>query len=161
MHVRACCLVAICLMGVSRDLSAASSPEYRLGDLQIGQPYIAPTPPGAPVAGAYLVIRNDGAGEDRLLGGSADFCKSLILHEMDMTGGMMSMRAIKDGVSIPAGGTVQLGPDGLHFMCNDPSGPIVKGQTYPATLVFEKAGSLAIEFSTVLSGQGTMRRAHH
>ncbi|MEM6464068.1 MAG: DUF1775 domain-containing protein, partial [Pseudomonadota bacterium] len=41
-----------------------------VGDLKITVPLIRATPPNAPVAAGYMVIRNEGAQADRLIGGS-------------------------------------------------------------------------------------------
>ncbi|MGB8547838.1 MAG: copper chaperone PCu(A)C, partial [Xanthobacteraceae bacterium] len=45
--------------------------EYKLGPLQISQPWSRATPKGAAVAGAYLKITNNGTTPDRLVGGSS------------------------------------------------------------------------------------------
>jgi copper(I)-binding protein len=51
-----------------------------------------------------------------------------------------------DALDIPAGATVTLAPSGLHVMFMGLDAPLVAGASIPATLVFENAGELAVEF---------------
>ena len=44
--------------------------DYKLGSLEIKQPWTRATPKGAAVAGGYLKITNTGSTADRLTGGS-------------------------------------------------------------------------------------------
>jgi copper(I)-binding protein len=46
---------------------------------------------------------------------------------------------------VPAGETVVLEPGGLHVMCVGVSQPLSAGQQIPMTVVFEKAGEVAVE----------------
>jgi hypothetical protein len=66
------------------------------------------------------------------------------LHTVDEAGGMSKMRPV-DGVSIPAGGTVQLAPKGLHLMLMGLDKPLVAGERFPLKLHFEKSGDLSVD----------------
>ena len=46
--------------------------DYKLGSLEIKQPWARATPKGAAVAGGYLKITNTGSTPDRLTGGLLD-----------------------------------------------------------------------------------------
>ena len=52
-----------------------------------------------------------------------------------------------DAIDIPAGGSVTLAPGGLHIMLMGLTGPVTEGDMIPATLVFETAGRVEVEFS--------------
>jgi len=63
-----------------------------------------------------------------------------------MTGGVMKMRPITDGLVIKPGQSVELAPSGLHVMFMDLKQPLKQGETVKATLAFEKAGPLEVVF---------------
>ncbi len=137
---------AACL-ALAFGLSAAPAlaQEIKAGDLTIVKPWARATPKGAQVGGGYLEIRNGGAAPDRLTGGSADFA-GVEIHQMSMQGGVMKMRALPDGLEIPAHGSVKLAPGGYHIMFTDLKRPLVKGETVKATLTFEHAGAVSVDF---------------
>ena len=61
------------------------------------------------------------------------------VHEMKMDGDIMKMRAVKGGLDLPAGKTVELTPGGYHVMMMDLKAALPKGSTVPLTLVFKDA----------------------
>ena len=128
-------------------LAAAPSlaDEVKIGDLTIQNPWARATPKGADVGAGYLTIRNNGAAPDRLTGGTADFA-NVEVHEMSMAGGVMKMRELKDGLAIPAHGSVTLAPSGYHLMFTGLKQPLTKGSVAKATLTFEHAGAIPVEF---------------
>jgi copper(I)-binding protein len=123
---------------------AAQAHEYQAGDLKIGHPWTRPTAAGQPAAAGYLKLQNTGGAADRLVGGSSP-AGTLELHSMAMQGDVMRMRQI-DAIDIPAGQTVELKPGGLHLMLTGLKAPLAAGTKVPATLQFEKAGAVAVEF---------------
>jgi periplasmic copper chaperone A len=54
----------------------------------------------------------------------------------------MTMRPVKDGITIPAGGKVTLAPEGLHVMFTELKDGLKEGGKFPVTLTFEKAGKV-------------------
>jgi periplasmic copper chaperone A len=66
------------------------------------------------------------------------------------------MRELKDGVNIPANGSVGLSPGGYHLMFTHLTHPLTKGESIKATLNFEHAGPVEVEFSvTGIGASGT------
>lgn len=128
-------------------LSAAPAlaQEFKAGDITVDKTWARATPKGAEVGAGYLTIHNNGATADKLTGGSADFA-GVQVHEMKMEGGVMKMREVPGGLEIPAHGSVTLAPNGYHVMFTGLKKPLVKGETAKATLTFEHAGSLPVEF---------------
>lgn len=131
---------------------SASAHDYKLGPLVIDHPWSRATPRGASVAGGYLKIINTGTTPDRLTGGSAAIAMRFEIHEMSMDGGVMKMRELTKGLEIPAGATVELKPGSYHVMMMGLSKGIAKGERFKATLTFEKAGKLDIEFDVEAVG---------
>lgn len=117
------------------------------GDLIIENAFARATRPGAPVAVGYMTIVNDGDEGDRLIGMSSPLAERGEIHEMAMDGDVMRMRALPDGLPIPAGETVTLAPGGYHLMFLDLAGPLVRGEVAPVTLTFEIAGEVSLSLS--------------
>lgn len=144
----------------------ASAEDYKIGNLQISQPWTRATPKGAAVAGGYLKITNTGTTPDRLLGGATDVAKRFEVHEMSMDGGVMKMRELKNGLDIPPGATVELKPSSYHIMMQGLSRPLAKGERVKASLTFEQAGKGEVEFAVVAigasagGGAGEMKHKH-
>jgi copper(I)-binding protein len=126
-------------------LSAAAH-SYTLGSLKIGHPWSRPTPPGAPTAAGYLVITNTGNLPERLIAATSPAAGALEIHHVSTAGGVMRMRPIAGGLLVPPGGTVTLSPGGDHLMFIGPKRPFKIGDHIPATLTFEHAGSVKVEF---------------
>jgi len=131
----------------------AIAQEIKAGDLAIDQPWARATPKGATVGAGYLTIHNNGATADTLTGGMADFA-AVQVHEMTMAGGVMKMREVEGGLTIPPHGTVTLAPNGYHLMFVGLKQPLVKGQPVKATLSFEHAGAVDVTFDVRAVGAG-------
>lgn len=109
-------------------------------------PWSPATPNGAPTAAAYMSIENHSGGDDRLLGGSSPVAAKIEVHEMSMANGIMSMHALSDGLTIPAGKTVNLEPAAnYHLMISGLKSALKDGAELPLTLHFAKAGDVRVE----------------
>jgi copper(I)-binding protein len=142
--------------------STAHAHEYNLGSLKIGHPWARATPKGATVAGGYLKITNNGPAPDRLIGGSATFAGRFEIHEMSEQGGIMKMRHLPKGIEIKPGQTVELKPGSVHLMFMELKQPLVKDQRPrpKGTLVFEKAGTIEVEYAVEAVGSSPGGHQH-
>jgi periplasmic copper chaperone A len=127
--------------------SSAHAEDVTAGNLKISTPWARATPKGASVGGAYMTITNTGNVPDRLLGGSSDASSHFELHEMSMENGVMKMRPLGKGLEIKPGQTVEFKPGGYHAMFVGLKAPFEEGQHVKATLEFEKAGNIAVDFA--------------
>jgi copper(I)-binding protein len=66
------------------------------------------------------------------------------LHTMVMDGNVMKMREVKT-IEVPANGSVELKPGGLHLMFFDINSPFKTGETVTVKLKFQKAGEIEIK----------------
>lgn len=114
--------------------------EAVVGNLTLTGGFTRATLPNAPVAGGFMTITNTGAADDVLLSAAADFADMTQIHEMKMEGDVMQMRALPDGLPIPAGQTVTLAPGGYHVMFMNLNAPLVAGEDVTVTLTFRDAG---------------------
>lgn len=131
----------------------------KAGSLTLEQPWSRATPGGGKVGGGYLRITNTGTVSDRLTGGSLPVASKVEVHEMRLEGDVMRMKAVEGGLEIKPGATVELKPGGLHLMFMDLKEPLKEGQTVKGTLTFEKAGSIAVEYT--VRGMGGAAPAEH
>ena len=146
-------------LALAVSAAPALAQEIKGGDIVIEKPWARATPKGAEVGSGYLTIQNKGAAPDRLTGGSADFA-TVEVHQMSSANGVSQMRELKDGLSIPAHGSVVLSPGGYHLMFTHLTHPLTKGESVKATLNFEHAGPIEVEFGVMgigASGTGAMK----
>jgi len=137
-----------------------ASRSYRAGSLVIEAPWARATPAGARVGGGYLKITNTGQQPDRLIGGSLLVAAEVEVHEMTMRDGIMKMRKL-DGLEIKPGQSVELKPGGYHLMFMGLREGLKEKQTVKGTLMFEKAGSVEVEYRVAPIGAQSGGHAHH
>ncbi|MGF7006150.1 copper chaperone PCu(A)C [Aminobacter sp. BE322] len=136
--------------------------EFKLGQLEIDHPWSRATPPGARVAGGYLVVKNEGSEADRLVSIRSDISEKAEVHEMSVgADGVMKMRQITDGVEIPAGGEVAFKSGSYHIMFIGLKAPVKEAEKFSATLTFEKAGTVTVEFAVDKMGGQSQDHSGH
>jgi copper(I)-binding protein len=123
-------------------LALAATPAA--AQIKVENAWMRATPPGAKLAAGYLNIRNTGAA-DRLLGVSSPVAERVETHVTVHEGDILRMREVK-GYDVPAGGTLELKPGGSHLMFVDIKAPLKEDTSVPATLGFERAGEIKVEF---------------
>jgi len=147
--IRTISLAAV--LGIAVAWSAAAA-DVTVGSLKISAPWARATPKGASVGGGYLTITNNGDAADRLLGGSTDIAKGFEIHSMTMDNGVMKMRPVTGGLEIRPGQSVELKPGGYHVMFVGLKMPLKQGGHFEATLQFQNAGRVEIDF--IIEGIG-------
>lgn len=124
----------------------ASAQEFKAGSLVISQPWSRATAGGAKVGAGYMTITNTGSEADQLIGGSLPQAGKFEVHEMRVENNVMTMRPIGGGLEIKPGQTVTLAPGGYHVMFMQLKEPLKEGEVLKGELVFEKAGTVPIEY---------------
>jgi copper(I)-binding protein len=115
-------------------------------DIVLSQAWSRATPKGAKVAGGYLTIENRGTAPDRLLAASSPAAATVEIHQMTMLDGIMTMRPLEQGLTIPPDGIVTLAPGGNHIMFIGLTAPFEEGQRIPVSLTFQRAGKIETTF---------------
>jgi copper(I)-binding protein len=152
--------VAAALVFALAAAGAAGAHDYKAGDLVIAHPYATATAPTAKTAAGYLTVTNEGSAPDTLLAVKADFPQvSLHVVETDAQG-VTRMRPVA-GIEIAPGATVELAPKTAHVMFMGLTQPFEAGEEVAATLVFEKAGAVAVEFTVEPRGVAGGGQADH
>jgi copper(I)-binding protein len=134
-------------------ISPAVAHQIKVGALVIHHPWTRATPKGAEVAGGYTTIENNGDSAERLIGGTFEEAAALELHVMVMKDGVMTMRPAEGGIEIPPHGRIEFRPGGLHMMFTGLKSQLKESDEIAGTLIFEKAGSVAVDFE--VQGMGS------
>lgn len=134
---------------------------FSIGKIAIGHPWTRETAATQSVGGGFLTIRNNGRSPDRLVSATSPVSGEVQIHTMSMDGGVMKMRQLIDGITIPAGQSVELKPGGLHLMFVGLKKPFKQGAKIPATLKFARAGSVQVSFAVQPVGSSAPTEAGH
>lgn len=133
------------------SLSAVAAP-------QILDPWIAEVPPGAPVAGGFMELKNPDDKNVSLTAVTTPNAKAVELHQTVIKGTMARM-VLQDAIEIPANGSTQLAPGGYHLMMFGPK-DIVLGEQVPLTLHFSDGSKQDVK-AQVRKRSGTGHHHHH
>lgn len=106
----------------------------------------ARTSPMMDMAGAaYLVIHNNGAADDALIGVTSPAANVVETHETKDDGtGQMAMMPV-ESIPVPAGGSVELKPGSYHIMLIELVAPLEAGAVVPLTLTFQSGTVVDVE----------------
>ncbi|SFM99012.1 copper chaperone PCu(A)C [Variovorax sp. OV329] len=111
--------------------------------VEVSDAWVRRAVPGQSGTGAFMKLKSPAA--TRLVGASTPVAGVAEVHEMKMEGDTMKMRALGQGLDLPAGQTVALTPGGFHLMLMDLKQPVAAGATVPITLRFMDAKGVASE----------------
>ena len=124
--------------------------------VSVHEPYVRLAPPNAPASAAFMVLRNTGARDVRLVRADNPASRVTELHTHLNEGGVMKMRPVP-AVEIKAGDETVLKPGGLHVMLIDLKAPLKEGEIVPITLGFDDGSSKRVDARVV----NPMAGAHH
>ena len=145
-------LTAASLMTANTRAEDAAPQAAEIGALKITGGWAKAMLPGQPVGGGYLTIENSSAEAERLLSVTSSASPDVQIHEMKMEGDVMKMRALSEGLDIPAGGKVELKPGGFHLMFIAVAEAFKEGGIVKVTLKFEKAGEVEVMLPVAAAG---------
>jgi copper(I)-binding protein len=98
-------------------------------------------------AGAFfMVIKNTGTADDKLLSAKSSACGMTEVHTTTKAAdGTMQMTLVSDGVVVPASGQLELKSGSYHIMCMKMAADqIVAGAKPILELTFEKSGTKSV-----------------
>ena len=131
---------------------AAATDDYDVGTIHISQAWSRATAKGAATGAGYMTITNKGAAPDKVSCVSDDASALCQIHSMTMEGGVMKMRPVEDGLEIKPGESIMLKPGGYHVMFRELKHPLEQGATVKATLKFEHAGTIEVNYPVLALG---------
>ena len=98
-----------------------------------------------------MTITNNGQTRDRMKSRASSDASQCQIHTMTMEDGVM-MRPVEGGLEIKPGETVMLKPSGFHVMLVNLKHPLQQGKMVNATLKFENAGTINVEYPVAAIG---------
>ncbi len=107
------------------------------GQTTVKDAWVRGTVPQQKATGLFAQITSAKGG--RLVSAASPVAGVVEIHEMAMDGSVMKMRALPNGLDLPAGKAVELKPGGYHVMLMDLKQPLKAGDSVPLTLVVEAA----------------------
>ena len=130
--------------------------------VSVQEPYVRLAPPNAPATGAFMVIRNNGDKDIKVLKADNPASKVTELHTHLNEGGVMKMRPVQ-AIDIKAKGEAALKPGSLHIMMIDLKAPMKEGDVVPITLTFDDGSSKKVDAKVVrpmAAGAPAMEHKH-
>ncbi len=100
---------------------------------RVSDAWVRATVPQQKASGLFARITSPAGGT--LVSARSPVAGVVEIHEMAMDGTVMRMRALPDGLNLPAGQAVDLKPGGYHIMLLDLKQQLKEGQQVPLTLV--------------------------
>jgi copper(I)-binding protein len=151
--MRRAALYLLTTIGLSGGLltATADAHEATKDGVTVLQPWTRATPGGARNGAAFGEIRMAAGKADSLIGAKSSAATRVEIHNHVMENGVAKMRRV-DSIHIPAGQSALLSPSGYHIMLFNLRAPLQEGSRMPLTLVFEKAGEIAVEASVEAVG---------
>lgn len=113
-------------------------------NVSVQDPYVRLAPPGAPTTAAFMVLKNGGDKDVKVVKADNPASKVTEIHNHINDGGVMRMRQVQ-AVEIKAKGEAVLKPGGLHIMLIDLKAPMKEGDVVPITLSFDDGSSKKVD----------------
>lgn len=126
-------------------------PAASLGPLQIVKPWARSSSQQSDIAGGFMTVVNEGE-TDRLVSAACSAAPSIEIQAIRVKGPRLTMQAVEGGLVIPPANRQVLKPRGYHLLLLGLTSPLVAGGKLPITLVFEKAGSVTVDFAVEAPG---------
>jgi len=149
-------ILLVSLMVSAGALAAAAD------NVTVQEPYVRLAPPNAPATGAFMVIKNGGDKDVKVVKADNPASKATELHTHLNEGGVMKMRPVA-AIEIKAKGEAVLQPGGLHVMLINLNAPMKEGDSVPITLTFDDGSSKKVDAKVVrpvAAGMPAMEHKH-
>lgn len=147
-HLIVTLLLLLCVGGAAGAQTSAAS------TIVVEQPFARATPKGAKTGAAYMTLVNNGASSDRLVGATTPVADTVQFHKETEENGVSRMREVHN-VDLEPGAKIVFKPGEMHMMIVGLKQSLVRGQTFPLALQFEKAGN--IEVTIPIQGIGAVQ----
>ncbi|MCF6233327.1 MAG: copper chaperone PCu(A)C [Rhodobacteraceae bacterium] len=134
------------LMAATAAAILVSTSAFAADTIMVHDPYVRSSTAKSTSGAAFMVLKNTGTVDDRLIGARASIAKKVELHtHMENSDGVMHMMEIEGGIPIAAGDQHMMVRGGDHVMFMGLSEALIQGDVISLTLTFEKAGDVSVE----------------
>jgi copper(I)-binding protein len=128
----------------------AAAHDFKVGRVTLQHPWTRAT--AGKVGAGFVEIVNAGKTPDTLVSASSPAADKVEIHTMTMENGIMRMRPLPNGITVPAGTTASLKPGANHIMLIGLKAPLIEGKLVPLTLNFAKAGPVNVQLKVEAAG---------
>lgn len=125
-------LIAVAVAVLTPGSGEAAQPS----DIVVRDAWVRESTANRTTSAGYLTIENRGTRDVTLTGMAVDGAQRVELHAMTNNQGQATMKSVTQ-VRIPAHGSVELAPGGLHAMIFDVGRPFERGKSVIMTLSFD------------------------
>ena len=139
------------LLLITLFISAYAGTALAEGSIAISDPHVRLVPPNAENTAIFMVIRNQGAKDVKLVSAESTVSKAVELHTVIEEGGMKKMRPVAN-IPVKAQGETVLKPGDYHVMLIGLKQPLKEGEEIPFTLKFDDGSSQSLK--------GPVRKIH-
>ncbi|MDT8405492.1 copper chaperone PCu(A)C [Sulfuriflexus sp.] len=133
-------------------------PQLSADALTIDNAWVREAPPVSKVQAAYMVLHNNSERDITLISASSPLFARVEFHRTVADKAVMRMEQEKT-LSIPAGSSLQLQPDGRHMMLFNPKQALKAGDKVPFSLTFADQNQLQV-ILVVKKAAGMMHHHH-
>jgi copper(I)-binding protein len=152
--IRLLALVGIAIFFGCREQTVPASPELSIeGGWVRAADFVTDDHEHPLNSAAYLVIQNSGRAADLLTGAETEAANVVEIHETTIMEDVMRMRKL-EGLEVPAEGSAELEPGGVHLMLLGLTRPLLEGEEVGLTLHFQASGEIALTVPVRLMGGG-------
>ena len=131
-------------MMLALTLAACSWLPVAQAEVQVEDAWVREAPPGARMLAAYLTVKNSGTEDRMLVEVQSPAFSHVMLHKSEVVDGVARMIHL-DEVVIPARGSVQFQPGGLHLMMPAPEARLSAGDRVPLVLIFADGSRIEVQ----------------
>ncbi len=132
---------ALLAAGAAVIAPPAYARSFYWGTLSVTDAWTPPTAPGASVAKIYMIIENKGFDSERLLAVRTPLARSANFVEEDQREGVVEQVSY---IEVRPRRPVTMRPGRIHVELHGLTQPLVKGTSFPLTLVFAFAGPVDV-----------------
>ncbi|MFZ4690384.1 MAG: copper chaperone PCu(A)C [Polymorphobacter sp.] len=151
------------ILGLATIAIAIATPvaahDFKVGSLTLQHPWTRAT--AGKVGAGFVEIVNAGKTPDTLVSAGSPAADRVEIHTMTMDNGIMRMRPLPNGITVPAGTTASLKPGANHIMLIGLKAPLVEGKLVPLTLNFAKAGPVKVQLKVEAAGASEPAHVGH
>ena len=130
----------------------------RNSHLKFESGWIRVTSSDHPMTAGYITISNNGKKDVVLNSVSSAVATMVELHETTFHNNVMMMRELKNGLKIPASGTIHLKPKGLHLMFKGLKTEIKEAEKYKVKFIFMNGSGVEVTMLGKRIGAKAMAR---
>lgn len=131
-------------------------------EIMIHNPWSRALPPVATNGAAYLMVHNNSQTSDTIVAVKSPIAASVMMHKSISDNGNVRMEHVSS-LSVKPRGMVNFKPGGYHVMLMGLKKPLVAGESFPITIVMEKAGEITsnVVIKSTNGKQKTMPHHNH